>query len=66
MGAYENFESIKDLLGYGKFTAEEIIEKGYLSETSIAQIDNKMEEAHAVLCHFPIGYTYDEERNQFI
>lgn len=27
MGIYENFESIKDMLGYRKFTTEEIIEK---------------------------------------
>jgi len=50
-----DFESIKDMLGYRKFTTEEIIEKGYLSESSIAQIDKKMDEAHSVLCHFPIG-----------
>ena len=61
MGIYENFESIKDMLGYRKFTTEEIIEKGYLSESSIAQIDKKMDEAHSVLCHFPIGYTYNEK-----
>lgn len=65
MGIYENFESIKDMLGYRKFTTEEIIEKGYLSESSIAQIDKKMDEAHSVLCHFPIGYTYNENKTSF-
>lgn len=65
MGTYENFESIKDLLGYGKLTTEEIIEKGYLSESSIAQIENKMEESYRLLCHFPIGYTYDENKTSF-
>lgn len=65
MGVYKNFESVKNLLGYEKFTTEEIIEKGYLSESSIAQIDKKMEEAGSVLCHFPIGYTYDENKTSF-
>lgn len=65
MGIYENFESSKDMLGYRKFTTEEIIEKGYLSESSIAQIDKKMDEAHSVLCHFPIGYTYNENKTSF-
>lgn len=62
MGIYENFESIKDLLGYEKLTTEEIIEKGYLSENSISQIDKRMCESESVLCHFPIGYTYEENK----
>lgn len=62
MGIYENFETIKDTLGYVNLSTEEIIAKGHLSETSIAQIDKKMEEAYSVLCHFPIGYTYDENK----
>ena len=65
MGIYENFETIKDTLGYAKFSTEEIIAKGHLSETSIAQIDKKMEEAYSVLCHFPIGYTYDENKTSY-
>ena len=55
MGVYENFETIKDTLGYAHLSTEEVIAKGHLSETSIAQIDKKMEEAYSVLCHFPIG-----------
>ena len=61
MGVYENFETIKDALGYANLSTEEIIAKGHLSEASIAMIDKKMEEAHDLLCHFPIGYTYDEK-----
>ena len=57
MGVYENFETIKDALGYANLSTEEIIAKGHLSEASIAMIDKKMEEAHDLLCHFPIGYT---------
>ena len=44
MGTYVNFESIKDMLGYGKFTTEEIIEKGFIPEEHIAEIDSTMEE----------------------
>ena len=44
MGIYENFETIKDTLGYVNLSTEEIIAKGHLSETSISQIDKKMEE----------------------
>ena len=62
MGVYENFETIKDALGYANLSTEEIIAKGHLSEASIAMIDKKMEEAHDLLCHFPIGYTYDENK----
>ena len=29
------------------------------------QIDKKMDEAHSVLCHFPIGYTYNENKTSF-
>ena len=65
MGVYENFKTIKDTLGYAHFSTEEIIAKGHLSETSIAQIDKKMEEAYSVLCHFPIGYTYDENKTSY-
>ena len=65
MGIYENFETIKDTLGYAKFSTEEIIAKGDLSETSIAQIDKKMEDAYSVLCHFPIGYTCDENKTSY-
>lgn len=65
MGVYENFETIKDTLGYAKFSTEEIIAKEHLSETSIAQIDKKMEDAYSVLCHFPIGYTYDENKTSY-
>ena len=65
MGIYENFETIKDTLGYAHLSTEEIIAKGHLSETSIAQIDKKMEEAYSVLCHFPIGYTYDENKTSY-
>lgn len=62
MRTYEHFETIKDLLGYADLSIEEIIKKGHLSEHSIAQIDKKMTEADYVLCHFPIGYTYDENK----
>ncbi|MGN0291443.1 MAG: DUF6076 domain-containing protein [Lachnospiraceae bacterium] len=62
MGTYENFESIKDLLGYGKFTTEEIIERGLISEKYISEIERRMEEAAHLLCHFPIGYTYDKNK----
>ena len=44
MGVYENFETIKDALGYANLSTEEIIAKGHLSEASIAMIDKKMEE----------------------
>lgn len=65
MGTYENFESIKDMLGYGKFTTEEIIENGFIPEEHIAEIDSKMEDASHLLCHFPIGYTYDENKTSY-
>lgn len=65
MGVYENFETIKDALGYENLSTEEIIAKEYLSEISIALINKKMEEAHSVLCHFPIGYTYDENKTSY-
>ena len=65
MGIYENFETIKDTLGYTHLSTEDIIAKGHLSETSIAQIDKKMEDAYSVLCHFPIGYTYDENKTSY-
>lgn len=45
MGFYENFETIKDTLGYAHLSTEEIIAKGHLSENSIAQIDKKIEDA---------------------
>lgn len=62
MGIYMNFEHIKDLLGYADLSTDEIIKKGHLPENSIAQIDKKMEETHDLLCHFPIGYAYDENK----
>ena len=65
MGIYENFETIKDTLGYAHLSTEEIIATGHLSETSVAQIDKKMDEAQAVLCHFPIGYTYNKNRTSY-
>lgn len=65
MSVYKNFETIKDILGYANLFTDEIIAKGHLSEISIAQIDKKMEEAHSVLCHFPIGYTYDENKTSY-
>ncbi len=62
MGIYENFETIKEFMGYKNISVEEIIKKGYLTENSIAQIDKKIGEAEPMLCHFPIGYTYDKNK----
>ncbi len=62
MGIYKNFETIKEFMGYKNISVEEIIKNGRLSEQSIAQIEKKMDDAMQVLCHFPIGYTYDEDK----